>query len=65
MQVVELRGARMAPGATHLELDGMALGADHVTIAVRDGEVDVDGLSPTTRVTSAFARERGEESVLQ
>ena len=55
----------LPPGATHLELDGMALGADHVTIAVRDGEVDVDGLSPTTRVTSAFARERGEESVLQ
>jgi glycogen debranching enzyme len=53
----------LPPGATHLELEGMALGADHVTIAVHDGDVQVEGLSTSVRVTNAPARERGEDPV--
>ena len=41
----------LPPGATHLELDGMALGADRVTIVVRGDEVAVDGLSGWVTVT--------------
>jgi hypothetical protein len=55
----------LPPGATHLDLEGMSLGADLVTIAARDGEVDVDGLSATVSITSALARERGEDPVRQ
>jgi glycogen debranching enzyme len=55
----------LPPGATHLDLEGMALGADRVTIAARDGGVDVDGLSATVSITSALARERGEDPVRQ
>jgi len=50
-------------GATHLELEGMVLGADQVTIAVHGSNVEVDGLSSDVRVTSALARERGEDFV--
>ena len=55
--------AVLPPGVTHLELSGISLGADQVTIAAYPDEVTVDGLSPTVRVTSALARERGEETV--
>jgi glycogen debranching enzyme len=53
----------LPPGATHLELEGMALGADRVTIAVRGSEVEVEGISTAMTVTSALERERGEELV--
>jgi glycogen debranching enzyme len=41
----------LPPGASHLELVGLALGADHVTIAVRGDEVEVHGLSGPATVT--------------
>jgi glycogen debranching enzyme len=50
-------------GATDLTLDGFALGADRVTIAVHGGQVDVEGLSSAVSVTSALAYESGEEEV--
>jgi glycogen debranching enzyme len=39
-------------GATYLELDGMELGGDQVTIAVHGDNVSVDGLSRSVSVTS-------------
>jgi glycogen debranching enzyme len=41
----------LPPGATHLELDGMALGADRVKITVRGDEVSVEGLAKSVTVT--------------
>jgi glycogen debranching enzyme len=41
----------LPPGATHLELDGMALGADRVKIAVRGDDVTVEGLAKSVTVT--------------
>jgi glycogen debranching enzyme len=48
----------LPPGATHLELRGMALGADRVTIAVHGHAVDVEGLSGPLTVTRGSTRER-------
>jgi hypothetical protein len=47
----------LPPGATHLELRGMALGADRVTIAVHGHAVDVEGLSGPLTVTRGSTRE--------
>ena len=44
----------LPPGATHLELDGMELGTDRVTIGLRDGDVVVDGLSTSVTVTGGI-----------
>ena len=54
----------LPPDATHLELDGMALGADRVTIAVRGQEVSVEGLSRSVTVTRGLdSRAEREVSV--